>query len=143
MPGAKFELLQEAYFEIGYSNAGALIANGTATDSIVFTSHNDGVFWGYSGDNAGGLWVGDGAATTTSFTYCIIEKATAGVYLDMAATVKNCTIRNNEGFGIVIAMKAPMPTFPTTFIRTMEVATFLNTNRIFYPVKREGFFKRF
>jgi uncharacterized repeat protein (TIGR02543 family) len=103
MPGAKFELLQEAYFEIGYSNAGALIANGTATDSIVFTSHNDGVFWGYSGDNAGGLWVGDGAATTTSFTYCIIEKATAGVYLDMAATVKNCTIRNNEGFGIVIA----------------------------------------
>lgn len=80
----------------------ALIANGTATDSIVFTTHTDGVFWGYDGPKAGGLWVGSEAASTTSFTYCIIEKATAGVYLNKAATVKSCTIRNNEGFGIMI-----------------------------------------
>lgn len=102
MPGARFELLQDAYFEIGYAGSGALIANGTATDSIVFTTHTDGVFWGYDGPKAGGLWVGSEAASTTSFTYCIIEKATAGVYLNKAATVKSCTIRNNEGFGIMI-----------------------------------------
>lgn len=102
MPGTRFELLQDAYFEIGYSGSGALIANGTATDSIVFTTHTDGVFWGYGGSDGGGLWVGSEAAGTTSFTYCIIEKATAGVYLNKAATVKNCSIRNNEGFGIVI-----------------------------------------
>jgi hypothetical protein len=57
---------------------------------------------GYDGPKAGGLWVGSEAASTTSFTYCIIEKATAGVYLNKAATVKSCTIRNNEGFGIMI-----------------------------------------
>lgn len=102
-PGARFELLQDAYLEVGYANTAALIANGTATDSIVFTSHMDGVFWGYAGSNPGGIWFGSKTAATSSLTYCVIEKATNGVYLDKPVTIKQCTIRNNEEYAIYVS----------------------------------------
>lgn len=101
-PGARFEFLQEAYLSIGYAQTGALIANGTATDSIVFTAHGAGVPWGYDGSDGAGIMLYEGTAGTTSLTYCLIEKATSGVYVNtkVNVTINKCTISDNEAFGI-------------------------------------------
>jgi hypothetical protein len=101
-PGTRFELLQEAFFSIGYAQTGSIIANGTATDSIIFTGHTAGAPWGGTNTDGAGFEMWTGTAATTSLTYCLIEKATAGVFVDTKAnvTIKNCTIRDNSGFGI-------------------------------------------
>jgi hypothetical protein len=118
-PGANFELVADAYLEVGYGNTGAVIANGTTADPITFTQHSSGVYWGYdNGDRSGGVWIGDHAATTTSFTYCTIEKATTGVFVDAAVTVKNCTITDNQYYGMVQSTHASAALLtPNTYLR--------------------------
>ena len=99
-PGARFELLAEAYFQVGYNGPATVIANGAQTDSIVFTSSIPGTYWGYDGTSKGGWYIGEQATTLTALTYCVVEKATSGFYIEAPITINNCSIRNNRDYGI-------------------------------------------
>jgi hypothetical protein len=99
-PGVVCMFSAGAYLEVGYTNTAALIANGTAQDSIKFTNAAGGGYWGSDGADAGGILLYDKTATTTSLTYCLIEGATAGIFVQADVTIRNCTIRDNQGYGI-------------------------------------------
>ncbi|MBD3322015.1 MAG: DUF5011 domain-containing protein, partial [Chitinivibrionales bacterium] len=102
-PGARFELKEGAYFDVGESEEGTLIAEGTEIDSIVFTSYSSGTAWGYgsSATYSGGIWIDDFATSNTSLKYCVIDSATTGIYIvDASVAVSNCRIADNTWFGI-------------------------------------------
>ena len=99
-PGAKFELVQEAFFTIGYNGTGAIIANGTAADPISFTCHIAGAYWGSTGTSGAGFNFYQDAASTSSLTYCLIAQATEGIWDDASVTIDHCTIRDNKTYGL-------------------------------------------
>ncbi|MBD3419131.1 MAG: hypothetical protein GF398_03330 [Chitinivibrionales bacterium] len=104
-PGAQFELLTDAYFQVGYSGVATLAANGTQSDPITFTASVSGTYWGYdrssSGAGNGGIYLDNEATSNTSLTWCTIEKATNGIYIDnVAVTVQNCTIKDSEHYAV-------------------------------------------
>jgi hypothetical protein len=117
-PGAQFRLVADAYIQVGYTYPATVLANGTTTDPIVFTGHVDGSFWGYdnSATRGGGIWFGNKATTITSFTYCTVEKATHGFFVDGPVKIQNCTIRDNKYYGMIIdADGATATVTPNTF----------------------------
>ena len=63
-PGCEFQLNDDAYFRIGYTHNGTIIANGTEGDSIRFTNSTSGTKWGYgtTATGSGGIYI-YGAAT--------------------------------------------------------------------------------
>jgi parallel beta-helix repeat protein len=102
-PGARFELKDNAYICVGESEEGTLIAEGTESDSIVFTAYTDGTTWGYgtSADGSGGIWIDDKSTSNTSLQYCVIEKATSGIYVrDAEVSISNCRISDNDFYGV-------------------------------------------
>jgi hypothetical protein len=102
-PGVVCKFDAGIYLEIGYSNAAAFIANGTAADSIVFTGSTDGSNWGYvDGTDPAGVWIGQYSTTKTSLSFCRIENATAGIYVrGTTLACSNCRIQNNKASGII------------------------------------------
>jgi hypothetical protein len=112
-PRAKFEFNQDAYIRIGYSNTGALIADGVPPgfagdiedlvfDAIHFTGHVAGAFWGSASNDGAGIMMWTGTAATTVLKNCIIAGATGGVFVDTKATVAidKCFIGPNQTYGI-------------------------------------------
>jgi hypothetical protein len=99
-PGTRLRFLTGAYLQIGHLLPATLIANGTASSPITFTSYATaaGAYWGY--DN-GGLNVGPFATANTSITNSVIEYSTYGILLAADITVSNCSFLNNEYYGIV------------------------------------------
>jgi hypothetical protein len=99
-PGVRFECKNSSVIKTGFGLPGALIANGAPDDSIVFTGHLPDTVWGSADTVKGGLMFGDQTVAATSVTYALIEKATAGVFVGADVTIRNCTIRNNQSYGI-------------------------------------------
>jgi len=103
-PGATFTFNALAYIDVGESSSGALIANGTITNPIVFNTSTVGSIWGYGSSNthSGGIWIDGYATTTTSLQYCKIYNATSGIFIANAktATVANCTIDSCQYDGL-------------------------------------------
>jgi len=112
LPGAQFRFTDDSYIEVGLGNPGALIAVGTVSDSISFTSHTSSIKWGYGTEenSSGGIYFESQATTESALKYCIVEKATAGVYVDANVTIQNCSLRNNDHHGIAITSSAASPT---------------------------------
>jgi hypothetical protein len=108
--GTRIEFLSESYISVGYSQNGALIADGTAppddphpeTAMISFTRHTDGAYWGFTGNNGAGIMLWNGAAATTVLRNCKISNALAGVYVNTinAMTINRCSIGGNKTYGI-------------------------------------------
>lgn len=97
----------------GGSLAGSLLANGTPSDSILFTS-----LTGNSGNWRGILFDNDSdKILTSSLSYCVIEKAgetnsqgsTAAVYCRVTTTpvINQTIIRNNGGYGLYLNASSP------------------------------------
>ena len=102
-PGCEFQMKDNAYFNIGESSEGTIIANGTEEDSIRFTNYTSGTKWGYgtSATSSAGIWIDDAATSNCSLTYCVIDSATSGIRIEHAsATISHCRIAGNEWFGI-------------------------------------------
>lgn len=102
-PGAKFQLKDNAYFAVGVSGEGAIIADGTEEDSIRFVNYTAGTKWGFgtSAGYSGGFKIDDMATSACSFTYCTIDSATSGMYIaDATATISHCRISGNDWYGI-------------------------------------------
>ncbi len=108
-PGAKFEFNPGTFIQVGRisGSTGAIIANGTPTDSIIFTKRDtlttdSTSYWGDTGSEKGGLSFWPGATPATSLQYCVINGAVWGIYDDApaAVTVKNCSITNCLAYGI-------------------------------------------
>ena len=86
-----------SYLQAGYTNSGTIIAQGTQTDSILFTNIPSGSWWGSS---LGGIIVGRSATLSTTFQYCEISNATTGTYVETGATIQYCWIHDNRQYGI-------------------------------------------
>ena len=107
-PGTVLMFDQSAFLEIGYTQTASFIAHGTATDSIRFISGATAAYWGYDGTNGGGLWFGSKTAGNSSLQYCVIDSATAGIYVtDATLAISNCRITNNQQNGIVFYNASP------------------------------------
>lgn len=115
----KFNLETELY--AGYSStAGAIIANGTADSTILFTSN---VASPSPGDwyNVG---LYDNAMNTSSFSYCIFEYGGGSsswpgeLHAEGITFVKisNCTFRHSGNFGVYLASDAGFNTFTNNTI---------------------------
>jgi hypothetical protein len=94
-PGTRLLFQEESYIVIG---RGALIARGTAADSIFFGNRTAGVRWGFEA----GLQFTVNSQTSSAVQYCHITSATEnGIFLNVnPATVSNSTIDNCERYGI-------------------------------------------
>jgi len=103
-PGSRFYMNAGATFTVGTDlDKGTLIANGTAADSIAFTSISATASWGAGGasSRSGGFFFQDGASEACSLTYCIITNAYSGIIVNNCAiTVANCRISNCHWDGI-------------------------------------------
>ncbi|HEX7319252.1 MAG TPA: Ig-like domain-containing protein [bacterium] len=116
----RFEPGYELY--AGYNGAGAIIANGTATDSILFTSN--------VAAPAAGDWMNVGlyeyAMNTSSFSYCIFEYAGSSsgypgaLYGDGMSfmDITNCTISNSGNYGVYLTDDAGFSSFSNNTITT-------------------------
>ncbi|MBI9069482.1 MAG: right-handed parallel beta-helix repeat-containing protein [Salinivirgaceae bacterium] len=105
-PGITIKILSDGVFDIGYEG-GKLVASGTATEPITFTSASNSPSkgdWNY-------INFGENTTGGTILNNCIIEYG-AGYSSDdedpvidiysSNVTITNCTIRYNEGYGISI-----------------------------------------
>ena len=106
-PGAV--LMIQSYLDVGYgtSSTGALLALGTETDPIKFTSINPTA--------APGDWYGirifDATSDSTRFEHCLIEYAGyqnngAIAIQDAAPSIDNCTFSNNLYYDLVYSGSA-------------------------------------
>ncbi len=106
-PGTRFEFQDDAYLAV---NHGTLIANGTVTDSIWFSTYENGVFWGHGEADSYnyslyGLRFTDNANANCSVSYCVIDSATTGINSDEClvnishSTIKNCMIYGIYSYG--------------------------------------------
>src|SRR5690349_2194616 len=55
-----------------------LVAVGTSTDNIVFTSNSANPVMGSWGNSDGGIWI-NGTSTGTLFNHCLVEYSTTGI----------------------------------------------------------------
>ncbi|MCD6161146.1 MAG: cadherin-like domain-containing protein [candidate division Zixibacteria bacterium] len=108
-PGTILKFDSGVKFRIGYnaSDFGALIAEGTTTNSITFTSSSPS-----PGHGAwSGIWFDDGAMNTSSMEYCKVLYGGSASYgnivcsgIDAAntPTLANCEIAYSAGYGIYV-----------------------------------------
>ena len=112
-PGAEVRVNGRYALEVGANSGdpGALVAQGTAADPIVFTSNKD--------PQAAGDWYGirfrnTADDATTIMAHCIVEYAGYGsggesVFIGSASpTLNHCTIRYSQGSGIEIDAGSPV-----------------------------------
>ncbi len=114
-PGAIVKFQEGTSLKVGYSESGGtLIADGTETDSITFTS--------YAAQKTDGDWdyIGfySGASSSSSMKYCIVEygggySSTRGaIYIDEShITIENCAIRYSENIGISLENESYFESF--------------------------------
>jgi len=106
-PGTEFHFLPGAYIDVGKSNPGTLIARGSDNLPIIFDSYDQDEYWGADEDGiTGGIRIGKNADVKTELTYCKVNNATSGVYVDANVKVENCAFNNNQNYGIVIDKNA-------------------------------------
>jgi hypothetical protein len=93
-PGVVVKFDNQKYLEIRQAN---LIANGTVTDSITFTSNSGTPTPGIWGNiSYGGIYL-NGVGTATSFNYVIVKYATKGIYgASNIAGIRNSHFLNNQ-----------------------------------------------
>ena len=87
-------------------DGGAIVANGTASDLILFTSH--------AATPAPGdwRWLEVHGATPSSFTYCVFEYGEYGLRPNNAApTISHCAVRHCSSSGIFVAGASPTITY--------------------------------
>ena len=73
-----------------------LVAAGTSTDNIIFTSNSANPVMGSWGNSDGGIWI-NGTSTGTLFNHCLVEYSTTGINAtNIIAYLKNSIIRNNN-----------------------------------------------
>ena len=90
--------------QIRFESSGTLIANGTPTDSITFTSRNPGT----SSDNWGCIKLQGTGGTASSLQYCILERGgnflkdpTGMVWLvNCKPTVSHCRLSNSRSYAV-------------------------------------------
>jgi hypothetical protein len=102
-PGTEFDFLAGAYIRVGNSAPGTLIAVGSESLPIAFTSLVQGEYWGAGADGitGGGIRIEQYANEKTELSYCKIQNATSGVYVNANVKIQNCIIQNNQYYGII------------------------------------------
>lgn len=102
-PGAIFKFNTDGSLHFGYYNSTTLIANGTSTENIVFTSS--------ASTPTAGAWRGitlwGNTLTNTSINYCDVNyagKSADGAFIvkETGITLNNCNIHNSSSAGIVM-----------------------------------------
>lgn len=109
-PGVAMQFLVDAYLEVGYGEPGTLVANGTAESPIVFSGFVEDSYWGYgvdNEDNSGGIYLSNKTTSSTSLSYCVIERASSGINVEADVSIKNCTIKDNKYYGIILNDDVP------------------------------------
>ncbi len=120
-PGCIVRFNQGVELYAGYSStAGAIVANGTADSTILFTSN--------VASPSPGDWMNVGlygnAMNTSSFSYCIFEYGGSstswpGEFYAQGITfvkISNCTFRNSGNYGVYINDNAGFNTFANNTI---------------------------
>jgi YD repeat-containing protein len=111
-PGAQLRFAGSYYLNVGRSSGapGALVAEGTADNKIVFTSDRDPR---NPGDWAGICFYDTADDSTSRLSHCVIEYAGRGssgraIYIYKASpTISDCTIQFSQGDGIYVGNGAP------------------------------------
>ncbi len=109
-PGVELRFNRSTRFIVGTSsgNPGALVAEGTAGNPIIFTSAQE--------VKTPGDWYGiifyQTSASLSSLNHCIVEYAGysswGGIYIyNSSPQINNCTIRNNQNYGIRVSQGTP------------------------------------
>ena len=90
-----------SYIDVGDLSTGSLIATGSASAPITFTTNTGVQSWGLrSASQSGGIVLGDSAGNV-HLNYCTITGATAGIYVKAGfPLITNCRISSCEGDGI-------------------------------------------
>jgi len=125
-PGVTIKIQSGFGIRVGDGEQGALIAAGTSSQPITFTSANSTV--------AAGDWefiaFFENSINTSKLDYCVIDYAGGDEYYDYAVLVKNCeikidnsTIRNSASSGIVLDYGAKFLSFTNNTIE--NCATYL------------------
>ena len=119
-PGTIIKFKDGAQLEVGsYQTGSAIIANGTVTDQILFTS--------YAATPTAGDWDAiffeSGTASTTSFKFCTFEYgggySSAYGTIDLSEaeiTMENCTVRNSASYGISLDSDSKFKSFTNNAI---------------------------
>ncbi len=136
-PGCVIKFAPNTELYAGYSStAGAIVANGTADSTILFTSN--------ATSPSPGDWYNVGlyehAMNTSSFSYCIFEYGggntswPGGFHAQGITHVKlsNCIIRNSGNYGVYLAADAGFNTFTNNTI----------TNCASYPLRIDAEYVR-
>ncbi len=99
--GTTISMNPNVEFYCGYASPGSIIAIGTATEPITFTSLTDTV---------AGIWRSLGfysnAISTARLSYCVVERAGSGggkgavTVDDCRIKIDNCTVRRNALYGV-------------------------------------------
>jgi len=94
-PGTRLLFQADAFINVG---RGILIAQGTASDSIIFENQITGTRWGWEG----GLQFSENSPTNSAIQYCRISFAkNDGIFLDIQpVTVSKCSINDCKEYGI-------------------------------------------
>jgi hypothetical protein len=110
-PGVVVKFNSGRYMNIGSSsgNPGALVAQGTAANPILFTSNQATPTAGYWSNIRFNNTADDG---TSILEYCAIQYAGSGslgaVYISQASpAIRNCTITNSSTYGICVSTGTP------------------------------------
>jgi parallel beta-helix repeat protein len=101
--GVEFDFLSGAYIRVGDLSPGTLIAIGSGTNPIVFTSYISGEYWGAGNDGTtgGGIRIGMLADVKTELTYCTIRNATSGVYVNAKVKIQSCSFQDCRYYGLI------------------------------------------
>lgn len=103
-PGAVFKFNADGKLSLGYSGSTTLVANGTETENIVFTSS--------APVPAAGAWQGIAfwwnTLASSSMSYCEVNfagKSSTGALnaVDASFALNNCKIHNSSAIGIVMS----------------------------------------
>lgn len=101
-PGTEFNFHPGAYIRVGHMYPGTLIAQGSTTSPIVFSSFIQNGYWGAGIDaGSGGIIIDKSADEKTVLENCTIRNATSGVNMKVNIKVQSCLIQNNQYYGIV------------------------------------------
>jgi len=123
-PGAIVKFKNGAQIEVGNSQSGsAIIANGTESKPILFTSYADAPTAG----DWDCIFFENGTANTTSFKYCTFEygggySSSYGTLslIDAEITMENCIVRHGENYGITLNNDSKFISFINNKIEQIE-----------------------